>query len=237
MSLKKFFLYLILAVCAVNTSVAHAQTTVWNTPSTDVQPQGAIYVEGDFISHLASYQDGGYQSYGARVIYGARRRMEVGLNAFYTKVGGGSLPVELQPNVKWQLYQNEDKGLQAVVGGIAYIPVTKRAGTDTSGMAYASVSKKIKGNYAPRLTGGAYAMLAANQRAGTRGGAFVGYEQPLHRRVSFLADWYSGKNRLGYAGGGLAFTTSKRSVLLVGYSVGNQGRGNNNLAVMYAYTF
>src|SRR2546423_15602433 len=40
-----------------------AQSTIFNVPSTDVQAPGKVYLEGDFITHYASYRDGGYQTY------------------------------------------------------------------------------------------------------------------------------------------------------------------------------
>ena len=240
MSFQKFFLQVVIssfAALALNASAAHAQSNVWNTPSTDVQPQGAVYVEADFISHLASYENGGFQIYGARVVYGARKRLEVSTNAYFTRLGDTPQPVEVQPGVKWQFYQNEDKGLQASAGGMLYVPVARRAGTDTFGMIYSSVSKKVKAAYGPRMTGGVYALPGRDKGLGTRAGTMVAFEQPLHPKVSFVADWYSGKNRFGYAGGGLVITISKRSVLLAGYNIGNEGRRNNYLSVFYGYTF
>ncbi len=71
----------------------------------------------------------------------------------------------------------------------------------------------------------------------TKTGAIVGYEQPLHSKVSFVADWFSGKNRFGYVTPGFAFTVSKRSLFYAGYSIGNQGRKNNGLFLYYGITF
>src|SRR3989442_10822564 len=47
-----------------------AQSTIFNVPSTDVQAPGKVYLEGDFITHYASYRAGAYQTYGPRSVVG-----------------------------------------------------------------------------------------------------------------------------------------------------------------------
>jgi hypothetical protein len=216
---------------------AYGQTTLWNAPSTDVQTTGKTYAEADFFTHFAAADKGGFQSYGSRFVYGLRKKMEVGFNAFYTKAGDVSVPVEVQPNFKLQIFNDEAKGVAVSVGGMAYVPVNHRAGTDTFGLVYSTMSKKTKADHGPRLTGGFYQMIGRDKGLGARTGAIAGIEQPMFKRMSFVADWYSGKNRFGYAGGGLAFVVSKKSLLYAGYNVGNQGRGNNYFSVLYGYTF
>jgi len=71
---------------------------------------------------------------------------------------------------------------------------------------------------------------------GTRGGAIAGYEQPLSSKVTFLTDWFSGKNAFGYVTPGFSFATSKKTLLNAGYSVGNHGRKNNALFVYFGIT-
>lgn len=76
-----------------------AQSTVFNIPSTDVQAARRVYVEADFTAHLSSFETGGYQSYGPRIVYGLSKRAEIGINAFYTNTSPAE-PVEIQPNFK-----------------------------------------------------------------------------------------------------------------------------------------
>ncbi len=52
-----------LAACFVSSfSSVIGQSTVFNIPSSDVQAPGKVYIEADFITHFASYANGGYQS-------------------------------------------------------------------------------------------------------------------------------------------------------------------------------
>lgn len=217
---------------------AFAQSTLFNIPSTDVVAKKKVYLEFDFISHLESHNDGGFQAYVPRAVVGVGKRTEVGLNASFIDTLAPDQPVELQPNVKYQLYQGEGNGVTVATGGILYLPVSHRTGTDTFGMIYTVVSKQVKASHGPRVTGGAYGLVGRTDGSGTSGGAIVGYEQPLlPGKVSFVADWLSGKNRFGYATPGLSITVSKTSLLYAGYSIGNQGRKNNALFVYYGITF
>lgn len=227
----------VLALALAGAAEASAQSTLFNIPSTDVVAKKKVYAEFDFISHLEPHDEGGFQAYIPRVVVGVGGNVEVGANVAFTDALAPDQPVELQPNVKYRFYNNEDNGVAASVGGILYTPIANRAGVDTFGLLYTTVSKKVKGTYGPRLTGGGYGLVGRANGNGSEGGAIVGYEQPLHAKVNFVADWLSGKNRFGYVTPGFSFTTSSRSALYVGYSIGNQGRKNNALFVYYGYTF
>jgi hypothetical protein len=229
----------LLLLCGFATLSAHtasAQSTVFNIASTDVQARQKLYVEADFMAHLTSYQDGGYQIFGTRLVYGLSKRTEVGLNAFYTKTSP-SEPVEIQPNFKLQLYSNEGNGLAVAVGTVAFIPVSHRSATRMRGTVYAVASKNIKGNWGPRLTAGGYSLVGSFDQGTSKRGVLLGYEQPITRRLSFISDWSSGNNDYGYVVAGAGIVLSPKSVVYVGYNVGNQGRGNNSLGVYYGFTF
>ena len=62
----------------------------------------------------------------------------------------------------------------------------------------------------------AYHIFGGSDTFGDKTGAIVGLNQPIVNRVSFVADWFSGKNRLGYASAGLNFAVTKRQYLTTG---------------------
>jgi len=227
-----FFLF---ALASHRTIVA--QSTLVTIPSTDVVSGRNVYLEFDFISHYASHHDSGFQSYVPRAVVGVGHNVEVGVNVVYTDGFGVNQPIEIQPNIKWRFYQNENQRASAAVGVMLYAPITHRTGTNTFVMLYALVSKKMAGEFGPRFTGGVYALPGRVDGTGGKAGAMAGYEQPLALRVNFVMDWSSGRNRFGYVTPGLSFTTTKRSLLYTGYSIGNQGRGNNALFTYYGITF
>lgn len=218
-------------------SRAVAQTTLFNIPSTDVQGKGRLYTETDFIAHFDKYDNGGFQTLGLRGVYGLGKNLEVGANTYFTRSGASELPIEIQPNFKYQAYSNEKHGVAVAGGAMFFVPVRNRANGDFSTMTYATASKKVKEINGARFTGGAYTMLGAKQANGTKTGTILAYEQPLAKRLTFTIDYFSGKNRVGYASASLAVTLSPNSVIYAGYNFGNGGRGNNSFMIYHGYTF
>jgi hypothetical protein len=218
------------------TFVASAQSTIFNIPSSDVQAPRKVYFEADFITHFASYQNGGYQTYGPRVVVGLPGNTEVGVNAWYTRSGSPE-PVTVEPNFKWQFYNNEKLGVAVSAGVVVSIPVTHRRGNRTTGMVYVVGSKSFEASHAPRLTFGGYQFIGKFDDGTDRTGVLAGYEQQITRRFSILADWFSGNNDLGAVTPGVGLVLSPKDSIYAGYSFGNQGRGNNSLGVYYGRTF
>lgn len=213
-----------------------AQTSIFNVPTTDVLPPEKLYVEADYITRPLSYEKGGFNFFGPTIIYGLRKNVEVGVNFFYTKSSDPD-EAELQFDAKWQFYNNEERGLQAAVGSVLFIPLKNRETIKTKAVFYTNVSKQIKGKYGPRFTTGAYTFAGRMAEGETRRGVMLGYEQPLSGKVTFVTDWSSGYNVLGYTGVGMGFELPKDNYLFTGYSFGNRGRGNNWLGIFVAHTF
>jgi len=240
MTLKPNFTYLrialLIALVAMCGEKALAQSTIFNIPSTDVVAKKKVYFEFDFISHLESHDNGGFQTYVPRVVVGVGKGVEVGLNVATTHSAAPTI-VYAQPNIKWQVWANEEKGGAVTFGAIAFTPLRNRSDNDTFGLFYGNMSKKFKGDYGPRFTVGGYGLGGLDVAGVDKGGAMVGYEQPLAKKVSFVADWFSGKNGFGYVTPGFSFALPKNSLLNIGYSIGNFGRKNNGLFVYSGITF
>jgi hypothetical protein len=217
---------------------ANAQSTLVNVPSTDVVAAKKIYLEMDFITNYAWERgDNSFENYIPRTVIGVGKNIEVGTNVSFTHVPGGGAPLELQPNAKWQFYNNEHNGIAAAVGCIGYIPITHRTGTRTIAQCYGVASKQLPGNHGPRFTGGAYTLLNARETQKTKTGAIVAYEQPIVENVDFIVDWFSGDNRFGYVSPALSFTTPHDGSLSLGYTIANHGRGKNALFAYYGMQF
>jgi len=223
---------LLLCTCAES----RAQTTILNTPSTDVVASKKVYVEMDFLTNYAWQRESSFQNYIPRVVVGIPGKLEAGVNVSFTHISGQNLPVEVQPNVKWQFYNNEKAGVAAATGCILYTPMNHRAGTDTLGQCYVVGSKQFSGNRGPRFHSGAYSLVGAPSER-TKQGAIIAYEQPLFNRFSFLVDWFSGDNRFGYVSPGISIATSKSTALTTGYAIANHGSGKNAFFVYYGKQF
>ena len=215
---------------------AFGQTTLFNIPTADTLQRGSWGLEGDFITKPVSYRDGGYQTYGYRVAYGLTNKTEIGSN-FYLTYDGDKTSAQAEFSLKQNVYRNERFGVTVSGGAVAFVPLRARGTDKTSVMVYGVASKSIEPLNGLTVTGGAYHVFGGSDDFGDKTGAIVGVNQPIAGRLSFVADWFSGKNRLGYASAGLNFNVTKRQYLTTGYSFGNSGRGNNSFAAYYGITF
>ena len=209
-----------------------------NAPSSDVVASRRLYVEMDFITNYAWQRgDARFANYLPRTVVGIGNDVEVGANVSYIHTPGGGAPIEVQPNAKWQFYNNEGTRVAASAGCLWFVPLTHRAGTDTFAQCYSVFSKRFQGNYGPKFTGGAYRLVGASNDQGTKTGVIAAWEQPLVNRLTFIVDWQSGYNRLGYLSPALNVTLPRNASLSGGYSIANRGHQNNGLFIYYGQQF
>jgi hypothetical protein len=221
---------------------ASAQSTIFNIPSTDTVDKGKGYFEIDFLPQAPGPTVGSsIIIYNPRFLVGLPHDTEIGVNVpiYHTPDNFAYI----QPNIKTKFYKNDDAGLTAAVGVVANFAMNN---TDTQlpwAYVYGNFSKKVKsGDYGPRFTIGPYGVIAKQDDpvkvgfVGTRGGVLLGYEQPLSKTVSFVADWFSGKNSIGYFTPGISITIPHNGLFNAGYSIGNDSWENSN-ATKNRYVF
>jgi hypothetical protein len=225
-----------------------AQSTIFNIPTTDTVAKGKAYAEFDFLPQIPGTDVSRTYIYNPRLVVGAPGKIEFGVNFPIVNARGSGFSATnayIQPNAKWKFYENEGAGVATAVGALLNAPMNNRDFQDTWGMLYGLISKKVKtGNYGPRFHGGFYGVVSANQNAdkgpvsflGPRAGAILGYEQPISQKISFVADWFSGKNNLGYFTPGISITLPANGLLNAGYSLGNDSWTNSN-ATRNRYVF
>lgn len=226
-----------LALGVVGVMPAAAQSTIFNIPTTDTVAPKHGYFEFDYFPEVPTPDGGGFQTYTPRIVFGVVNNVEAGVNISNTHVSGTTFSL-FQPNVKYKFYADDDKGLAAAAGIIGYIPINNRDSSDTFGQIYGEVSKKIKSG--ARFTGGVWSSISYGND--NTGGVLLGYEQPLAGKVSFVADWFSGKNFWGYFTPGVSITLPHNGLLNIGYSLGNDSfddpsNDNRALFVYYGITF
>lgn len=203
-----------------------------------------------------------------RLVVGGPHDTEFGVNfpTFHTTQGaanglcsGSSATTTcayIEPNFKWKFYKNDDEGLSFVGGALLHTPLNGRfqnaAGVQTNetwGLFYGDFTKKIKtGDYGPRFSAGPYVVADSGLNDFTsvgahRAGVILGYEQPVTKKISFVADWYSGKNYYGYFTPGISVTLPGNGLFNAGYSIGNDSWANSDatknrfLFLYYGITF
>ncbi len=224
------------SLIAVTGLMTLAQSSIFFVPTTDTQEKRSFYLSLESHAHFDKYEKGGYQTYGFSSNYGLRTNVEIGVNYYFTNSIDGS-DHELQPNIKWNAFESENNSVAVAVGSVVFIPLNDVAGNKTSAQFYANASKTFKSANEMRLTGGFYTMANIDQDFGTRSGILVGIEQPITKRFTLVADWTSGKNRLGYSNVGFNYGIKKSQNLTVAYTFGNSGRGNNYLSLFYGFNF
>lgn len=232
-----------------------AQSTIFNIPTTDTVAEGKAYIEFDFLSQAPGNEASRIYLYNPRLVVGAPGNFEFGVNLpiYSTKTAGDSATNGyIQPNAKWKFYNSDDDGVAMAAGGLLNTPLNNRGAQDSWGLLYGLISKKVKtGEYGPRFHAGPYAVVSANQNPddgqvsflGPRAGLILGYEQPVHSKASIVADWFSGKNGLGYLTSGISITLPGSGLLNAGYSIGNDSWADSNASrnryffVYYGVTF
>jgi hypothetical protein len=221
--------------CGIN-SVAHSQQTIFNVPSTDVLDKGKVYAELDASlkpTDGSSITD--FSTFVPRVVVGAGNRFEIGLN-LTGNIQPGPDSTTLVPTIKWKPYQGENNGWAFVVGDSLFVPVRNRA-YDAGNYVYVEASKTFKSG--TRFTFGGYDFTRNVVSLANRAGGQFGIEQPLNRKITFAADWLTGKHAAGYFTPGVVFKVGPRVTGYAGYSLGNTGvsTGNHFFLLELGYNF
>jgi len=217
-------------------SVAHAQQTIFNVPTTDVLDHGKVYAELDVsLKPTDSASVNKFSSFVPRVVVGAGSRIEIGLN-ITGNIQPGADTTTLVPAIKWKPYQGKSNGFAIVVGDHLYFPLRNRA-YNAGNYVYAEISKTFKSG--TRVTVGGYDFTRSVVAVANRAGGQFGFEQPVNEKVSFAADWFSGKHAAGYFTPGLVFKVGPKVTGYAGYSIGNQNpsKGNHFFLLELGYNF
>jgi hypothetical protein len=233
-------------LCVLVAQSARAQSTIFNVPTTDTVEKGKGYFEFDFLPQAPGPDTrASIIIYNPRLVVGLPYDTEVGVNVpvFHNGDFDPSSLAYVQPDLKWKYYKNDDTGVAASVGVVANVPLNSRDSQLAWAYVYGNIRKKVKsGNYGPRFTAGPYGVFAKQDDPlkvgflGTRGGVLLGYEQPLSGKISLVADWFSGKNSIGYFTPGISITLPHSALFNAGYSIGNDSWEHSN-ATRNRYVF
>jgi hypothetical protein len=217
-------------------ALANAQQTIFNVPTTDVLDEGKVYVELDAsLKATDGTLVSKFSSFVPRVVIGAGSRVEIGLN-ITGNIQPGPDSTTLVPTVKWKPYQGKDNGWAFVVGDNLFVPVRNR-GYNAGNYVYAEASKTFTSG--TRVTFGGYDFTRNVIASANRAGGQFGFEHPLNRKVTFAADWFTGKHAAGYFTTGLIFKVGPKITGYAGYSIGNQNpsKGNHFFLLELGYNF
>lgn len=224
---------LVLVSFAIGTT-AIGQQTIFNVPSADVLDRGKVYTELD-VSFKTVCEPAvcKFSSLVPRVVIGAGRSVEVGLNV-NGNIQPGPDATTLAPTVKWRFFQDQKKSLVIYAGTSFYIPIRNRA-YNVGAYSYVALSKSISKT---RVTaGGFFASKNVFAPHAVRGGGQFGFEHTVNKYLNINADYYTGRHASGYFTPGIAVKLHPKITIYAGYSIGNAdaARGNHFFLVELGY--
>jgi hypothetical protein len=208
-------------LAAATASSAAGQQTLFNVPSADVLDKGKLYFETDWLwrPNAPSFAAGSP----LRAVYGFGSNVEGGINSSGINTPGRSMPTAIAA-AKWQPVKVGGFALTAGAHGLFFL----RGSTDgdPAGHFYAHASYALPTN--TRITAGGWVATAGYAApADTRGGLFA-LEQKVNDHLNVNADWFTGKNGLGYFTPGIASAWGSWTVY-AGYSLKNGNSKGNGL--------
>ena len=208
-----------------------AQETIFNVPSGDILDKGKVYGEFDF----AYLWDASSGTYTPRMVAGIGHRIEIGINLNGITSPGPSQTTPT-PTLKWKAYDGGKNGWGFLVGDDVYVPVQNR--TYNAGTCfYAEFTKTFKSQ--TRLTFGGFDFTANTVARGNQAGGQFGIEQPLGKRVTAAADWFTGRHSAGYFTPGFTIKLNSKLTAYTAYEIGNSGvsAGNHLLLLEVGWNF
>jgi len=210
---------------------AHGQETVFDVPSADVLDQGKVYGEMDGtvrpVDPLATFTP--------RVVVGIGHQIEVGVN--FNGLSAPTLgPLAISPTVKWRIWKNETSGWCFYVGDDLFFPVRERT-YNAGNYSYASFAKEWA--HGTRIGFGGYDFTRNVVANANRAGGQFTFEQRVSDRVTLAAEWYTGKQAVGYVNPGAIIKLNAKLTLYAAYQIGNAGvtTGNHQFLWEFGYNF
>jgi hypothetical protein len=226
------FLFVILTGFAFR---ANAQQAIFNVPTTDVLDRGKVYFELDAAFKFNNQElVRRFSAFTPRAVVGVGGNAEIGLN-LTGNVQPGADTTTFVPTVKWRFFQNEKKDVALIAGTHVFVPVRNRV-YKIGSYSYLAGSKIFREK--TRLTAGAFyfSKNVVAPRADRAGGQF-GFEHFLNERVTFAADWFTGRHSSGYFTPGVIYKPHPKVTTYFSYQIGNGGarRGNHFFLLEIGY--
>jgi hypothetical protein len=199
-----------------------AQQTLFNVPSADVLPAGKLYLEEDDLWRPGRGED---TFFTLRAVAGLSGSVEAGVNLGGLAAQGRAVPNAIVA-LKWQPVHTSQWSVTVGVHGLFLL----RGGADGSPSGHAYAHAAWTPTDGTRITAGIWYATSGYAGSGVAKGVLAGFERHLSPVLVVQADWYSGRNGLGYFTPGLAWTIGPW-VVYGGYSVKN-GDSHENAALI-----
>ncbi|MEI7474968.1 MAG: hypothetical protein WCK67_09345 [bacterium] len=221
--LKKI-LFMILSIIGgflFNNNFVEAQQTIFNVPSADVTPKGEIFLEPEF--QFRPWSPGRFMLNTDYVAIGVGHNTELDATLFNVSSpssGNIVLGTGFKSAIPFLNKKSPKREFKLIVGTEV---LSSLQGNGVGNWSYSALSARTpKTN--TRLTAGI--SYGTKDIFGVDTLAFIaGVEQPLTKRLSVQADWYSGTEHFaGFLIPGIAYALPKKTTLYLGYQIPNSPR-------------
>lgn len=210
---------------------ACAQETVFDVPSADILDKGKVYVELDGTANTSE----SFYTYTPRIVIGAGHQIEAGVN--FEGLSSPTLGLlAISPTIKWRLWSRDSSGWFFYIGDNVFFPIRDRE-YNAGNYFYAAFAKQWKSG--TRITVGAYDFTAKVVAKANRAGGQFTFEQPVTKRLTFAAEWYTGNQADGFVNPGVNYKLTSKLTLYGAYQIGNANvtKGNHQFLWELGYNF
>ena len=205
-------------------------------PSTDFAADGGYHLDGDSY-RVDNFSGDGFDTAGLLAGFGDKDKIvgrnEVGFDYVLSGLGNNNFGDRVYLNGKTQLFNNPDSGVRAVAG--VWLLGTKDSGGPNVG--YLLGSKAFK--FGRIHLGVAHAFR--NQGPGVDETYLqLGFDRPITSKLSFAADYYSGKSAISGVQPTLYYAVNDKASFGIGYFFNNEPTGggdNDQLYLCFDYNF
>ncbi len=225
------FKFILLLLVVFPVCGAYGQETVFDVPSADILNKGKVYGELDGTLRPVDF----LATFTPRVVVGIGHGIEVGVN-FNGLSAPGLDALEISPTVKWRLWKAKTSGWSFLVGDDPFFSVHRRT-YDAGNYVYAFLAKEWE--HGTRVSFGANDFTRSVVAKANRAGGQFTFEQPIKKRLTLAAEWYTGNNSVGYVNPGAIIKLNSKVTLYAAYQIGNVGvtAGNHQFLWELGYNF
>jgi hypothetical protein len=216
--MKKLFLLTFL-IC-LQAPQAWSQMTILNVPSADVAPKKRVFVQHE--SQFRTKEKGRFLNATNYLTFGTGHNTE--LTATYYNLGNLSynndtLALGFKTALPLSIEEIKNYQPKIIFGSAAAISVQ---GNGVGNWTYAAANFTIPQSQTRLTIGGSQGTKQIFDRNSTA--LMLGFEQKITNKLSYVGDWYSGKNALGIFASALSYNFPNDLILFAGYQVANSTR-------------
>lgn len=222
------------AVLAGSNPASATPSTLGFYPSTDFVADKGYHLDVDSY-RAQDFGGDGFDTFGVTAGFGTKDKVfgrnEVGFDHVLSGLGGNNFGDRVFLNGKTQLYNNPDSGVRAVAG--VWLLGSKASGASNVG--YLLGSKAFEWG---RVHLG-IAQALRNQPAGVDETYLqLGFDRPITSKLSFAADFYSGKSAISGIQPTLYYAVNDKASFGIGYFLNNgAGADVDQLYLAFDYNF